>query len=687
MRRWPIVAAWIVGVVLFRWDDFASGLQRLSIAPGDGRLQMFLREHWLRVLLGEHAWRDPPMFHPATGTLGYSDGVVLDVLVYGPLRLVGFDPPLALAATWIVLSAVGYVGFWLVCRRLLGAPRWAATVAALLFTFSNGLHATTPQPQLYAVYYLPWLCLGIAHAVMRSRESMGQGAAWSAVCGLVAALLFLTAYYIAWFAALAGALFLPVLVVVDRPTRRALFDGGTLRLVAAAGVGFAVGLVPFALTYLPILAEGRGRDFADALGSAGTLADLINVGHANLLWGQLLQHLAGYPVDHLNDPNAYRTITPLVLLTAVVGGFWTLRPRARPATVAMLVTLLVLLVLPLRVGTHTPWWFVWEAVPGAAAIRLIWRLQLVNGAIAAGLVAVVLSRMARMRRRWATVVVVLWAALLLVEQFNLDDWAQLDVLAERTQLAAVPPPPAGCRAFVLTDDAGIVDVPNTFAMSVAIRLHMPTVNGYSGWWPAGWALYPDPRVTIRPAADVLDAAAAWLLQRDALDGVCRYDLPTHTWTADPFRSQGSVDPGTTIELGTGGAGVRHAFGPGWSAPEPWGRWTEGAVAELDFAPSDAFAADRPIVVHLLVSAFLFGPHTEQVVDVAVNGRPAARWVFTPADSPRWETLRIPADASGTGRRLRLAFRNERPMSPAEVGFAPDRRRLGLALTRLWIGQE
>ncbi|HEV7733851.1 MAG TPA: hypothetical protein VGR62_16905 [Candidatus Binatia bacterium] len=685
MRRWPIGVAWIVGVLLFRWHEIGSGLRRLSIAPGDGRLQMFLREHWLRVLIGENGWRDPPMFHPATGTLGYSDGVVLDVLVYGPMRLLGLDPPLALQATWLVLSLVGFVGFVLVCRRLLGAPRWVATVAALLFTFSNGLHATTPQPQLYAVYYLPWLCLGAAHAIARAHESMRGGLTWSALCGLVAALLFMTAYYIAWFAMLAGVVFVLVLVVIDRPTRRALLDGAALRLVAAAAVGFAVGIVPFVLTYLPILAEGRGRDFADALGSAGTIADLINVGHANLLWGGLLQHLPGYPVERLNDPNAFRTITPLVLLTAVAGGLWTLRPRARPSTVALLVTLLVLLALPLRVGTHTPWWFVWEMMPGASAIRLIWRLQLVNGAIAAALVAIVLSRLARVRRPAASIVVGLWVALLLVEQVSLDDWAQLDIVKERAQLAAVPPPPAECRAFVMTDDVGVVDTPNTFALSVALRLRMPTVNGYSGWWPTGWALYPDPRVTIRPSADVLDAAAAWLLQNDAIDGVCRYDLPTHTWTVDPFRAQEAVDPGTTIELATGGAGTRYAFGPGWSMPEPWGRWTVNDEAELSFEPSAAFAGERPIVVHLLVGAFLFGPRTEQIVDVDVNGHPAAHWRFTPADSPRWETLRIPHDA--IGGRLRLTFHNENPVSPEETGFAPDRRRLGLSLTRLWIGQE
>ncbi|MCW5890150.1 MAG: hypothetical protein KIT14_06310 [bacterium] len=673
-----------MGAIAFRWDVVASGFARLALAPGDGRLQVFLHEHWLRVLAGRERWDHLPMLHPATGLLGYTDAGLLDTVVYAPLRGLGLDPFVAYQTTWLVQSLLGFGGFALVCRRLLGTPRWVAIVAAWLFTFAGAYHATTPQAHLFAVYYLPWLVLGVAWALATARVAPARGAAGAAMCAALFALLFATAYYVAWLATIAGAVFVLARVAA----------GGAWPRVSRAGVGrvpwpflggalagFVLGLVPFVLIYLPAVAEGRTRTFADAFGSLGTLPDLVNPGAGNLLWGALLERLPGYPGARLHDPNAFRTITPLVLVTALAAAATLRRGRDRATTLALLATLVVLLCLPLRIGPFTPWRLVWDLVPGARAVRLVWRLQLINVAVATCLVAVVLATLARAPSRAAHVLAVGLAATLLVEQLSRDDWGVLDLARERAELAAVPAPPAQCRAFVLTDEVGVVDTPNTFAMTLAHRLGMPTVNGYTGFTPDGWELYRDPRLAIRPAATVLAAAGTWLREHDALAGVCRYDLPSRAWTADPFRGWWAIDAGTTIEFGAGGTGDRYTLGRGWSPPGAASRWTEGPRAELAFELGDGFAEASQPVVHLLVGAFLFGPLQEQRVDVELDGRPAARWRFTPTDAPRWETIPLPARGDG---RVRLTFHNRTPTSPASVGFNADPRRLGLSLARLRV---
>jgi hypothetical protein len=675
---------------VFRWDVIASGFQRLAVATGDGRLLAFVREHWLHVLAGDVGWRDPPMFHPATGTLGYSDAAALDVLVYGPLRWLGLEPLVAHQATWLVLSLVGFVGFALLCRRLLHATRGAAIVAALLFTFSSALRASTPQAQLFAIYWLPWLLLAAANALAAARGSPARGAAWATLGGLAFALLFLTAYYVAWLTALAGAVFVACRVAVTRRwprIGRAGVGNVPWGVVAGAAAGFAIGIVPFVLVYAPVLLEGHTRTFADALGATGRLTDLVNVGPHNLVWGAVLERLPGYPADRLRDPQAWRVVTPLVLLTALTG-VWTLRRRPdRDTTLALFWTMLVLLVLPLRVGDLTPWWLVLHTVPGASAIRFPWRLELLNVAVATALVAIVLSTLSRARTTAGRAAFALLAVVLLAEQQSRTNWAALDLVRERAELDAASPAPPACRAFVLTDDVGVVDTPNTFAMSLAHHVGIPTVNGYSGFSPQGWAVHPDPRVPILPAADVLAAAGAWLRQRNAVEGTCRYDLPTRTWTVDPFRGWWAIEPDTTIELGTGGTGARYTSETGWGAPESFGRWVEGGEAELAFELGDGFtASDRP-VLHLFVGAFLHGALAEQRVDVEVDGQPAAQWRFTPADSPRWETLPLPAPSTTGDRHVRITFRNRTAASPASTGFNADPRLLGLSLTRFRLARE
>ena len=60
--------------------------------------------------------------------------------------------------------------------------------------------------------------------------------------------------------------------------------------MAAAG-GFAVGIVPFLLLYVPVLLAGHSRDFAEVASNMPEWRDLANVTPENAVWGGLLQWL------------------------------------------------------------------------------------------------------------------------------------------------------------------------------------------------------------------------------------------------------------------------------------------------------------------------------------------------------------------------------------------------------------
>jgi len=173
-------------------------------------------------------------------------------------------------------------------------------------------------------------------------------------------------------------------------------------------------------------------------------------------------------------------------------------------------------------GTR-PWRAVWAAVPGAKAIRYTFRSQLVANLFVALVVARVLAAIVR-ARVWAW----LLCAVLIVEQINLAWPAVMSRRAALAWIDAVPPPPEGCRIFYVTPHArppGRTGPQHQDdAMLLAEIRGIPTVNGYSSWFPGGWAL-------DEPASpNYAGAVRGWADRNGIADGLCGLEPRAATWT-------------------------------------------------------------------------------------------------------------------------------------------------------------
>jgi len=172
-----------------------------------------------------------------------------------------------------------------------------------------------------------------------------------------------------------------------------------------------------------------------------------------------------------------------------------------------------------------PWRAIWAAVPGAQAIRYTFRSQLVANLFVAIVVARVLAASAS-ARVWTQ----LLCAVLIVEQVNLA-WPA--VMSRRVALAwiDVPPPPEGCRIFYVSPHAGPPDRTGPQhqddAMLLAEIRGIPTVNGYSSWFPSGWALH-DP---ANP--DYAGAVRSWADRNGIAQGLCGLEPRAGAWTPGP----------------------------------------------------------------------------------------------------------------------------------------------------------
>lgn len=529
VRRWSaVLGAWAAGAAVFFSEVVGSGFGRLTGDTGDARLVTLLHEHWLEVLRGRQSWRTPNFFHPVRHTLGYSDTFVLDQVLYAPLRAIGLDRYLATQWTVVLLSLIGFVGCHRVCTALIGARHSSALVLAWVFTFANNLAVQSGHLQLFAVYWVPLIVLVAARVFTAHTPRASRW--WAALAGALLGLLVYSTYYVGWFTIFVMALF----AVGMRTHLRDVARRAALPALSFAGA-FGTVMVPFAMTYSPTLHTTGGRSFYEVAALSPTIGDLTNVGGDNVIWGGVLRWATGNS-PRLRLVETSTAITPLLFVSLIACAVLVARRcrgdgSVRVATARSLQAVaLVLVVLPVKVGTFSMWRAVWLFVPGARALRAVDRIQIVTGlvavlAVATSMVVVGLDEHSRPRR--TSLLLLAAGALLMLEQWNVGDRADLHHDTEVAMIRDTPAPPAECGSFfilpvALRDDlAAQVD-----AMIVAQVLHVPTLNGYSGGQPEFWDLTPS-------AENYLERAARWSEYR-GLTAVCAYDAATHRWITAPF---------------------------------------------------------------------------------------------------------------------------------------------------------
>jgi len=539
-----MVGAWLAGAAVFYREQWTDGFKKLQGNDGDTRLEAYLCEHWFRVLHGQDAWQNLTFFYPVKDLLGWSDGFVLYQIFYAPLRLLGCDPFVALQVTVILLSLVGFVSFVVLVRAAFGAGRIVAGIGGMIFVFANALYLHAGA-QLDAIYIVPLILLLGLKSWRTASTQPTRSAVFGTAFGLLWALLFFTSYYPAYLSTLAASIAVVVLFLTG-PRWFAARAIAALRTAwqsaALAVIGFGIGIIPFLITYLPARHNGAGTSYAVALAYAGKVHDLIDVGDGNIFWSGLIHRLE--PSANLTAFEATYAVTPLVMLIALVGGgfaAWRLithaaaRPAAARAATVLVLAMIVFAVLPLDTRFGSLWAIVYH-LPGANAMRAIFRLEAVTGLLATLVIVAASTEIAAWlatlpRATYFRIAGVALLLLGLVEQFNTTPVSYISDPAQTALLRRVTPAPPACRSFYVTDRA---DESLAFfeyqidAMLISQKLSLPTINGYTGYNPTGWGL------EHIGASDYQGNVTAWAVGKGVSSGLCELDLGTMTWDQNPL---------------------------------------------------------------------------------------------------------------------------------------------------------
>ncbi len=562
--RRSTVATWILGAGIFFRRSFASGFDGLSGDNGDWRLISVLHEHLFKALRGSGSWNNPNFFYPTKNVLGYSDTFALNEIFYVPLRLVGFDRYAALQWTFIFLTAVGFFGLAALLDRATKLPNlWICCLAAT-FTFANSLAIKAGHPQMYGVYWLPWVVLMVA---LSQRESTKRRYVLLAGAGSLSALVLYSSFYIGWFFLLAVGIWTVYFSILQLATEGFRPYVAQLRAELKSGVallaGFVVSLAPFVYTYLPALRATRKRAYSEAMGFAGRPGDLINVSKWNVVWGPFLRRVFESRSGRLANGETALAITPLVIvLTLFVGfyGFRTVRRRRslrQNLVLGLALTWVTMSLLSIKFGFGSAWIVPYTVVPGANAIRAIDRIQVFNLILAALTLGFGLDlwlnrtpasdgtppdnaasdrprsfRGSRGSRgvaatgsRTAPVLLSVLLVLAVAEQFNRSPQSSMDRSDELRLVIATPDAPMACRSFYIVGLPGApAYVTNIDAMVIASSKQLPTLNGYSGQFPDAF-----PFDTTLPT--YVQDIQGWAQRNGVSQGLCAYDRASRTWSA------------------------------------------------------------------------------------------------------------------------------------------------------------
>lgn len=682
----------ICAVLWFFRDFFEFGFDRVAGDVGDNRFIIAILEHWRHVFFGQIAdFTSPIFFYPEKGMLGSSESLFLLAIPYTIIKATGADMGLSFEITLITIKVIGFCGMFLLAKRFLNTGTVLATLAAGLFTISNMYFFATGHAQLSTVAFLPWITIcGIMYWRKQAAGQVLQCRVYIISAGVLAALVLFTSFYIGWFMILmAGTLTLITILAFVLQQRSVNPVWWLLGKVSQHKVNLSLGiltfliaLVPFLMTYLPTLQRTGGRNFEETFMFMAEPIDVYNVGPLNVVWSPLLNQyydrLASRPGNG-EKIRGWPPITTIVFALITITLVWRIYSKPRSVTplqvfaAAAGITCLTLWLCTLRYGDLTPWWFAFKYVPGGSAIRVPPRFNLVVNALGIIVIVIGMSHIAAGKhRKTALLVISCVPVLLIAEQFNVQRFHQISRGSETSWLSRVAPPPSACKSFYV---ANVTYPGRPFwatqidAMLISEKFNLPTVNGYSGWFPTEWNLFST------ADADYVENAHLWARSKGIKSGFCKLNLASGVWVIDGNLQRTAYTLGDVIDFRTGGDGARFK-GMGWWTSEPGGSWIVGPHSELlvDIGTPPKY----DLLLELEMHAFTPAERPHFPLSLFLNDTKLVTWDINDREQVIRKQIVLDRHLISSST-LKLSFVNHDPRSPADLGLSVDARKLGVAL--------
>jgi hypothetical protein len=469
---------YLVAAVVLTWPLATALTTHLGALEGAGDPYLNL---WI-LGTGIKAWLADPglvlsgrvfdanIFHPAAGSLTFSDHLLVQSLMLAPVYAVTGNLSLAYNLLLIASLALSGLAMHALVKGVTGSTP-AAFVAGLAWACWPYRSAHLLHLQLQSLYFLPLALLALYRlAAARRKVDAAMLAVW-------ASLQAISSVYYGLMTALAIAVAAVAVAWSSGQWRGRRFWS---RIVLAAVAG-AILVAPVIWPYWQSQQrEGFGRNLFEAAVHAGSIQSYTQVPPDNLVYGRtgLLAPRAPAPGARDRRHVEHQMFPGVVLLGLAALGLWRGWPSdARPLVVsaaALAITGVVLSLGPEGVRPLYAW--LADHVFGFQAIRAPARFSVI-----AMLGVCLLAGVGVAQARWTSGVVAVVAALMCLEYAN-------------APLAFVAAPPGSTSTGRwLADEGGsgvvlylplTLDRDNSVFMVQSLEHGRPIVNGYSGQRPS-----------------------------------------------------------------------------------------------------------------------------------------------------------------------------------------------------------
>jgi hypothetical protein len=498
---------------VFRGVPFSAGLGDWI----DPYLINVLLEHWHHTLwhLGNPA--TAPMYFPASGTLGYSVGLIL----YAPFYLLVrpfLHPFQAYTLTLFLVLELGSVCLYQIFRRFLALGFVEALLlCAFFFTSANVINGhSNAWAQTLSVFLIPPILL-VTLVSFRMAPGRRRDTA-TALAGLLSTLLFTQDFYTGSLALLVAVL-LAAGTLFHRPARAFVLGVWTRdrRWLQALAIGAAVGSGVFLWIYYPAYREHPTFETEQLLRSLNRLDPSRWHGLMDM-W----RAVRTFPSE--------RSFTFVLVAGALawLPGFRVDRRSRLYFGLWFLVVSLIVFVIPLRTSHFSFWRLFIAPLPGFATIRDPKRVIFAYELAVALITGALLARLPR--ASWYRRGLVAFVFVLLVADWNATTFRfdRSNAVYDRWVAAPIDIN-ASCRSFFIKSaspeymsrSGHMWSLYGIDSMFISLRHSIPTLNGYTAWGAPGWDMSDPPNVEYQ------EGVTQWIDTHHLRD-VCELDIDKRT---------------------------------------------------------------------------------------------------------------------------------------------------------------
>ena len=140
----------------------------------------------------------------------------------------------------------------------------------------------------------------------------------------------------------------------------------------------------------------------------------------------------------------------------------------------------------------------------------------------------------------------------------------------------------------------------------------------------------------------------------------------------------ALNIGEVVDFTKVGNGRANFMLGGWGFTEDWGTWATDQLSKV-VVPLPKGGPNKLIIK---ANAFLSPQHSEQVVEVSINGiRVGGQMTLKQAKGNTLE-IKLPTGIIKAGEPLNIEFRSLNAISPMVAGLGPDERKLGIGLVSM-----